>query len=102
MNSKPNNTAELIKQLKETDKTIKVSDVVGIIAGVFAKSKSDFDGKRTMTGDELSLRLFSMLSAIMLGITIIGMTKEEATELAMRIVEGDLQKMIEPEPGGEA
>lgn len=99
MNSKPNNTAELIKQLKETDKTIKVSDVVGIISGVFVQSKSDL---RTMTGAELSLRLFSMLSAIMLGITIIGMTKEEATELAMRIVEGDLQKMIESEPGGEA
>ena len=99
MNSKPNNTAELIKQLKETDRTIKVSDVVGIVSRVFAQSKSDL---RAMTGDELSLRLFSMLSAIMLGITAIGMTKEEATELAMRIVEGDLQKMIESEPGGEA
>lgn len=100
MNSKPKDTPELISQLLKSDKTIKVSDVAAIVTrSLIAVVETNPEIRESKTASIVAMEI---TSTIMTGIATIDMSRDEAVAFAHSVITGDFQKMIEPEPGGEA
>ena len=101
---KPNNTIELLEQLKESDKTVKVSDVTEIVvATLYACEKKCEDTSKdgTLSVDDCARFILGALTTIAVSIATVDKPEQERLKFAIDIALGD-RKELGAKAGGEA
>lgn len=101
---KPNNTIELLDQLKESDKTVKVSEMTEIVVATLyaCEKKCEAAGKDgSLSAEDCARFILSALTTIAVSIATIDKPEQERLKFAIDIALGDKEEM-RAKTGGEA
>lgn len=101
---KPNNTIELLEQLKESDKTINVSEVTEIVVATLCACEKQCEATNkdgSLSAEDCARFILSALTTIAVGIATVDKPEQERLKFAIDIALGDREE-LRTKAGGEA